>query len=66
MSKKTNGNNWNKSSKTKQGRVKTIDRLSIQLKSGKKSGRKSTSELALTEQDVKRINKEIEILQTRI
>ena len=66
MSKKTNGVTWNKSSKTKQRRVKAIDRLTIQLKSGKKPVRKSKTEELLTDHDVKRINREVEILQTRI
>lgn len=66
MSKKENGVNWNKSSKTKQRRVKNIDRLTAQLKRAKKPGKKFSEEIVLTEHDVKRINREIEILQTRI
>ena len=66
MSKKENGVSWNKSSKTKQRRAKNIDRLTAQLKRAKKPGKKLSEEIALTEQDIKRINREIETLQTRI
>ena len=66
MSKKENGVNWNKSSKTKQRRVKVIERLTAQLKSVKKSGKKLSEEIVLTEHDFKRINREIETLQFRI
>lgn len=67
MSKKTNGVKWNKSSKTKQRRKSVIERLESQLKIGTKPAKKSQVRgIPLTDSDIKRINKEIEILRTRI
>ncbi len=71
MSKKTNGVNWNKDSKSKERRKRAIDRLEIQLRSGKKQLRstrlqKQVSYDDLSETDISRINKELDTLKTRI
>lgn len=48
-------------------RKRAAERLKIQLKTGKKTAKKSWKEqVALEEKDVKRINKELEILQAII
>lgn len=68
MSSKHNGVNWNKSSKSKQRRKSVIERLKAQLKLGKKTitVEKKVEIVPLSEKDVNRINKELEVLETRI
>lgn len=71
MSKKTNGVKWNKDSKSKERRKRAIERLEIQLKSGKKQLRstrlqKKVAYDDLSEIDITRINKELDTLKTRI
>jgi hypothetical protein len=45
-------------------RARVLVRLEDQLKSGVKTMKKSTSKTALTDSDIKRINKEISILKS--
>ena len=74
MSNKTSGVNWNRSSKAKLRRKKAIERLQDQLHKGtkfvnaKKLGGDTNRQVAqpLTETDVRRIEKEIETLKSRI
>lgn len=51
-------------SKTKERRRKVVSRLEEQLKSGKKTVKKTTEDL--TPSDINRINKELEILSHRL
>lgn len=64
MSKKANGVNWSKQIKVRHRRSNVIDRLNYQLKEGTKNTKEGT--VPLTEKDVKRINKELETLKSRI
>ena len=79
MSKKHNGVNWNKSSKTKERRKKVITRLEQQLESKEKlvidpnkipkgvfSIGANGYYIPLSESDISRINKEIETLKLRL
>lgn len=71
MSSKHNGVNWNKSSKAKERRRSTIKRLETQLESGRKTLPTANLKAGpvtgeLTEKDINRINKELEVLKTRI
>lgn len=65
MSRKTNGVNWSMTPQAKLRRVDAIKRLKAQLESGKKRNKENLI-VDLTDKDVKRINKELEILKTRI
>ncbi len=68
MSSKVNGQNFKKDSKTKARRLGVISRLEEQLKSNKKpdkDSKKKNGTTDLTAHDVRRINKEIDILKTR-
>ena len=51
-------------SKTKERRRKVVSRLEEQLKSGKKTVKRTTEDL--TPSDINRINKELEILSHRL
>lgn len=53
-------------SKTIARREKVIDRLEVQLKAGTKTVKKSGEVIALTATDVKRIQKEISTLKSRL
>lgn len=74
MSQKTSGVNWNKSSKAKERRKRALRGLEIQLANGKKFvnakklGGDTNKQVAqpLTETDVRRIEREIETLKSRI
>ncbi len=67
MSTKTNGVAFNKSSKAKNRRKAAISRLEVQLEYGHKPDKEHKSiHVPLTETDVKRINRELETLLTRI
>lgn len=78
MSKKTNGVNWKKDSKTKERRNRAIDRLESQLKSGVRTAKshevkehKSSYGMVIktinhTDHDTARISRELETLKTRI
>lgn len=55
-----------KDSKTVLRRNSVITRLESQLKSGKKTAKKSGELIPLTEHDVSRINKEMETLKNRL
>jgi hypothetical protein len=56
------------SSKTKERRERVIERLKFQLIKGTKTPKKSYGafEIPLTDSDINRINKEIDILKSRI
>lgn len=59
----------NSNGRQNERRINVLNRLKTQLKSGSKTGKKSVTGLdllPLTEQDVKRIEKEIKVLETRI
>jgi len=45
-------------------RANVVKRLEVQLNKGTKTAKKSTKQVPLSESDVKRINKELEILKT--
>jgi tetrahydromethanopterin S-methyltransferase subunit F len=68
MSNKANGVNWSKKASAKQRRVNVIARLEKQLKSGVKvvKNSKENGVEKLTDPDVKRIQKELEILRQRV
>lgn len=46
--------------------TKALARLEKQLKSGKKTAKKSFNKVELSEKDVKRVNKEISILENKL
>jgi hypothetical protein len=75
MSNKANGVNWDRRFPAKQKRKGVIERLEKQLKDGvknttimvgKKYPTKQSATIPLTDSDIKRINKELEVLKTRI
>lgn len=68
MSNKVNGQNFKKDSKTKNRRVNVVARLEAQLKTNvkpDKESKKKNANVPLTATDVKRIDREIEILKAR-
>ncbi len=67
MSKKANGVNYGKTVPQRDRRRRVIASLKQQLESGEKT-KKGTKDvkIPLTEKDVKRINKEISILEERV
>lgn len=66
MSKKTNGVNYGKSVAQKSRRERVIVMLEKQLKVKTKRNKVSQDFDPLTDSDVKRINKELDILKSRV
>jgi len=70
MSKKNNGVNYGKTTPQQSRRRRALDQLNTQLKSGKKPIKNQIGDhngmTELTDKDINRINKEIEILKNRL
>ena len=64
MSRKTNGVNYPKNPQVRVRRENVIERLNAQLESGVKNTK--TGQEVLSDKDIKRIEKEIEILKQRV
>ena len=56
----------NSKSRKSEKRVGALSRLESQLKSGHKPGKEAGSRVPLEDKDIKRINKEIKVLEERI
>ena len=66
MSKKHNGVNYPSTAKVIARRKSVIERLEAQLKRGMKSHKESHLQILLTDNDIKRINRELDILKSRL
>ena len=64
MSKKTNGVNHSMRVLVRSRRARVLEQLDAQLQRGTKNTKQG--EVALEEKDIKRINKEMEILKKRV